>query len=95
MRSGPFTSVAEVEKFLSSNLSESEKVARLYLEVRYARDTSVSLPKSSDVFKLKKGYKNLDSTTYGKNLIVFFEKIICNTNVNMADFEKAIEVIYT
>ena len=69
---------------------EEKKVDRLYLEVRYARDSCVSFPKNSDIFRLKKNYKKLDSKTYGDNLVIFLDKISYRKNVDMADFETAL-----
>ena len=51
---GPFTSAAEVHDFQKSSLNEVDKVARYYLEVRYARDSSLCYPKNSDIFRLKR-----------------------------------------
>ena len=90
---GPFSSSDEVREFVSSELSEGEKVARLYLEVRYARDSCVSFPKNSDIFRLKKAYKNLDSKTYGENLIIFLDKVSYRANVDMNDFEAALDAL--
>ena len=87
---GPFTTSAEVQEFQGSSVTEELKVARFYLEVRYARDSSLTFPKNSDIFRLKKAYKNLDSATYSANLIIFFEKVTCRKNVDMNDLELAI-----
>ena len=55
---GPFTDSAEIDDFMNGTLAEDEKVKGLYLEIRYARDTCLSLPRSSNVFRLKKNHKN-------------------------------------
>ena len=57
-------------------MEEKDRNKRLYLEVRYARDTSIAFPKTSDVFKLKKNYKNLESSVYVTNLSAM-SKWIC------------------
>ena len=56
---GPFTKPEEVDQFLSSNIDDSLKDKRMYHEVRYARDTSLTLPKSSPLFRLKDRYQNI------------------------------------
>ena len=57
---GPVTSPEEVNRLVSdANLSEVEKQNRLFTEVRYARDTSLSLPKASPLFGLMYKYKKL------------------------------------
>ena len=88
---GPFSSSEEVRSFASSSIDEGEKVARLYLEVRYARDSCVSFPKNSDIFRLKKGYKNLDSKSYSENLMVFLDKVSFRNCVEMSDFCAALD----
>ena len=88
---GPFSSSEEVRLFASSSIDEDKKVARLYLEVRYARDSCVSFPKNSDIFRLKKGYKNLDSKSYAENLMVFLDKVSFRNSVEMSDFCVALD----
>ena len=57
---GPFVSAPEVDLYVArEDLTPKEKDTRLYLEVRYARDSYLSLWKSSDIFRLKRAYKNL------------------------------------
>ena len=56
---GPFISAPEVDRNVArGDLTPKEKDSRLYLEVPYARDSCLSLPKSSDIFRLKRAYKN-------------------------------------
>ena len=43
---------SQVDEYLKSD--DSNKVGRLYVEVRYARDTSLSMPKNCDIFRLMK-----------------------------------------
>ena len=90
-KGGPFSSSAEVHEFLLSEVSEADKVARLYLEIRYARDTSLCFPKNSEIFRLKRAHRNLDSKSYGANLIIFLDKVTFRNSVAMADFEAAID----
>ena len=87
---GPFTSPEEVDVFVCSNIDDEAKEKRLYAEVRYARDTSLSMPKSSPLFRLKKDYKNLSINTYTENLKTYLSKIHCSTEVSWADFDEAV-----
>ena len=59
---GPVTSPEEVNRLVSdANLSEVEKQNRLFTEVRYARDTSLSLPKASPLpDHFRHTYKDFD-----------------------------------
>ena len=57
---GPFVHCEEVDEFISDQtIPEKVKQDRLYTEVQYARDTTLSLPKDSNLFRLKEKYKNL------------------------------------
>ena len=55
---GPFTRPEQVDNFLTLGLTEKHLVDRLYTEVRYSRDTCLSLPKSSPIFRLMSKHKN-------------------------------------
>ena len=71
---GPFSSSAQVKLFTTSDLFENKKVARLYLEVRFAMNLCMSFPKKSGIFRLKRNYRNLDlhHTVTIKCFFVFF-----------------------
>ena len=57
---GPFTSYAEIEQYLDSDLPDNTKILiknkRLYNEVQYARYASTSLRTTAAVFRLKDLY---------------------------------------
>ena len=80
-----------MKEFISSDWSEDEKVFRLYLEVRYAGDTSLSLPKNSKIFRSKRAHKNLDAKLYGDNVITFLDKNTFCNSVAMADFDPVLD----
>ena len=48
---GPFTTVEEVKSFLESEDESKEKNHRLYIEVRFQKNTTQSLKKDSSVFQ--------------------------------------------
>ena len=57
---GPFTKADEVDAYMADeHLGQTEKNKHLYLEIRYARDTSLAFAKNSDIFRLKKGIQKL------------------------------------
>ena len=62
---------------------------RLSLEVRFARDTCVALPKSSEIFRIKHNYKDLESDEYATNLKVYLDKVLTNASVSCDDFSAA------
>ena len=51
---GHFTKLEQIDDYIRrADVTDEKKQKRLYKEVRYARDTSLSLTKSSDIFRLK------------------------------------------
>jgi len=79
-------SVEEVNQLMKNgNKSEEEKQKRLYTEIRYARDTALSIPKSSDIFRLLKNYKKLSVNVYATNLKVYLGNISCRAYATVMD----------
>ena len=89
---GPFTSPEAVDKYISrKGVSEEDKNKRMYIEVHYAKNSSLSFPKSSEVFRLKKQGKNLTTDTYVSNLKAYLSRITCHVNLDTSDFKDALE----
>ena len=79
---GPFTKLEQVDNFMEWLMDDKEMNKRLYLEIRYARDSaSVAFPKTSDIFKLKKNYRNLESLVYAANFKAYLGKLVCHVNM--------------
>ena len=71
---GPFTRPEEVSDYLAStSCDDAIKNRRLYVEVRLAKKTCLSLKPTSSIFKLKRDGKNLETTEYAKNLMNYFD----------------------
>ena len=89
---GPFTSPEMVEIFMAKDdMEEKEKGKRLYLEVRHAKNSSISFPKVSELFRLKKGHKNLANESYAQNLMTYLKRISCHIDMDMGDFREALD----
>ena len=89
---GPFVSAPEVDLYVArEDLMPKEKGTCLHLEVRYARDSCLTLPKLSDIFWLKWAYKNLSMDEYSTNLKRYFEKVETNASATRMDFLTALE----
>ena len=67
-RGGPFTRVEEVVDFDRNTEESKEKNVRLCTEVRYAKNSCLSMKHTSSVFRLKRDHKNLSSKEYVENL---------------------------
>ena len=91
---GPFTNSADVKAFVEDDsIVNAEKSSRLYTEIRYCRDTSLSLPKSSDIFRLKRKYKSLPVEEYATNLSIYLDKVQSNESVTMDDFRNVLDTL--
>ena len=87
---GPMTTPEEVDLLVNDDsLTDVEKLDRLYIEVRYARDTTLSLPKSSSIFRLKEKYKKLAVETYRLNLKVYLSKVSSSSFTTWEDYDNA------
>ena len=83
---GPFTTSNEVTTYMASdNLTNNEKNKRLYVEVRYARKTSLALKPTAAVFRLKKDHKNLTTEEYTENLAYYLDSSKSATNLTIND----------
>ena len=88
---GPLTTIDKVDKFMEDvTMKEEDKNKRLYLKIRQAKATSVCFPKHSDIFRLKKEYKNLSNATYAENLKAFLKKVTCHIDMTHDDFKDAL-----
>ena len=89
---GPFTRPEQVDNFLASGLAEKDLVNRFYTEVRYSRDTCLSLPKSSPLFRLMSKFKKLSSKEYAENLKTYLARVCARSEASYEDFRNALQV---
>ena len=61
-----------------------------FAKVRHAKNTSLSFPKKSEVFRLKKASKNLSTKEYAVNLKAYLNKLSFHVNMGPGDFEEAL-----
>lgn len=91
---GPFTRAKQVDDYLKKKKpSNKEKQDRLYTEVRYARDTTLSLPRTSELFRLKEKSQTLPLQKLATNLKVYLNKVSTNACVTWQDFDTAVATI--
>lgn len=91
---GPFTRAKQVDDYLKKKKpSNKEKQDRLYTEVRYARDTTLSLPRTSELFRLKEKSQTLPLQKLATNLKVYLNKVSTNASVTWQDFDTAVATI--
>ena len=98
---GPFTNKEGVAAYMENTYySDEDKSQRMYIEVRYARCTSLSLK----VFRLRKGGKKLEAKEYASNLMEYLDDSKNMASLTVSDlndvlgclqgnFEKNYEII--
>ena len=75
---------------MNSCPESNDKNKHMYIEVRYARESSLSIKKAASVFKLKSGGKNLSTEDYATNLKNYFDNAkSCNT-LTMGDLKNVL-----
>ena len=89
---GPFTKPEEVTAYLKET-SENNKQDRLYVEIRYARLTSLTLKQGASVFRLRRNGKKLTSDEYANNLIKYLSDSRNIGTVTMHDLTTALDQI--
>ena len=92
-KNGPFVNGEEVERYLKGNETAEEKNDRLYIEVRYAKNTSLRLKHSDQVFRLKRDYKNLTNEEYAENLMNYLGNVRKTSSLLSTDLFDAISKI--
>ncbi|CAL4059934.1 unnamed protein product, partial [Meganyctiphanes norvegica] len=90
---GPFTTPEEVDNFMESCSESKEKNKRLYIEVRYAKNSCVSLKHSASVFALRRNCKNLASDKYASNLKEYLGDTRHKTILTIEDLTGVLEKI--
>jgi hypothetical protein len=90
---GPFTSPEDVDVFKRNIIGSEEKTRRLYIEVRYAKNSSLILKHTASVFPLKRNGKNLQTEEYAKNLRDYLDDVKKTTPLTVHDLNHALEII--
>ena len=82
-KDGPFTTSEGVDIFMDQiQIDPKEKNHRLYVEVRYAKNTSLRLKHDSDcVFRLSRNNQNLSSKEYSENLKTYLGSVRKTTTI--------------
>ena len=70
-----------------------EKKHHLYTEVRYAKNSSLSLKHNASVFKLKRNGRNLDSEEYGQNLVQYLSDARNTASLTVTDLQDVLQQI--
>ena len=89
---GPFTNADAVSRYVDdSNIKDDVKNKRLYIEIRYAKNTSLSLKETSSVFRLRtKHQQNLTSEEYADNLMQYLNNTRKVGNISADDLSSAL-----
>ena len=70
--------------------SKKEKNSQLYVEVWYARTTSLSLKETAKVFRLRRGGKKLETMEYATNLMEYLDDSKNMTSLTISDLNNVL-----
>ena len=88
---GPFTNKDVVQKYIDDqSVPEDVKNKRMYVEIRYARNTSLSLKETAAIFRLKANHKNLSTDEYGENLMQYLDNTRNVGTISVDDLSSAL-----
>ena len=94
---GPFTDAGSVQKYLDNDkIGDKEKQSRLKLELRFARESSTTLPQADQVFRIQvtmPNKKRRDKTVneFGESLMVYLGKKSDKAVIEYTKFKESLE----
>ena len=68
-----------------------EKNSRLYIEVRYGKNSCLSLKHTASIFRLKRDHRNLSSGEYVENLCQYLSDVRSKTSLTTDDLSLVLE----
>ena len=93
---GPFTSKQEISAYMQEDEDEAAKIKRLYIEVRYARTTSLTLPANAKLFRLRSdANKKMNAEEYAKNLAQYLDDHKSIGGIDMQELNGVLEKLKT
>ena len=93
---GPFTSKQEISAYMQGDEDEAAKIKRLYIEVRYARTTSLTLPANAKLFRLRSdANKKMNAEEYAKNLAQYLDDQKSIGGIDMQELNGVLEKLKT
>ena len=88
------TTAEEVQEYIAQT-DDPNMNKRLYVEVRYAKNTSLRLKHTDPIFRLKRNGKNLVNEEYVENLTSYLGSARKTSTISVNDLENAICKITT
>ena len=82
---GPFTKPEDVNSFMEDIPESKDMNNRMFIEIRFQKNTSTAMWKNVEVFKLKKNHQNLDASDYASNLCQYFDQARGITGLSIGD----------
>ena len=87
---GLFTTSEVVTSFIENEAEGKEKSKRMYIEVRFQRNTSQSLKKEAAAFRLKCNGKNLETSEYAASLSLYFNQSRSVSNLTISNLRNVL-----
>ena len=94
---GPFTDAGSVQNYLESvEVGDKEKQSRLKLELKFARESSTTLPQADQVFRIQvtmpnKKRRDKTANEFGESLMVYLGKKSDKAVIEYKKFKEALE----
>ena len=82
---GPLSSSAKITKFMESEPESKQKNQRMYIEVRFQRNSTQSLKKDAAVFRLKQNGRNLETDEYASNISLYLDQSRSMSSLTLGD----------
>ena len=90
---GPFTKPEDIKDYLVCELDDAAKNKRLYMEVKCARVTSMSLKPTAAVFRLMRHHRKRETMEYADNLSSYLDSARSCRTITLADFDNALHAL--
>ena len=90
IRPGRFTKLKDVNSFMEDIPKSKDKNNRMFIEIRFQKNTSACIRKNAEVFRLKKNHQNLDTSDYASNLFQYLDQARSIAGLLMGDLRNVL-----
>ena len=88
---GPVTKPEDVNSFMEDIHESKDKNNRMFIEIRFQKNTSTGMKKNAEVFRLKKNHQNIDTSDYASNLCQSLDQVRGITGLSMGHLQNVLK----
>ena len=85
-----FTKPADINSFMKDTPESKDKNNRMFIEIRFHKNTSTTMRKNAEVFRLKKNHQNIGTSDYASNLCQYLDQARDITRLSMGDLRNVL-----